>query len=185
MPSPQRKPALTIADQLALLATRGLPLPPGDAAQMTRLLADRSFKAHQYGDIILPFTVLRRLDCVPAPTKDHIKTLNLSATLTLAGQEINPQSYAICKADLIVKGQSADAIILGDTLIADGYPDRRFNYCLSNPPFGVVWKKQRDKVTEEHTLRGFAGRFDLCTARPRNVSAACQTGSMTQLREEP
>jgi len=91
--------------------------------------------------------------------EDHIKALNPSATLTLAGQEINPQSYAICKADLIVKGQAADAIVLGDTLIADGYPDRRFNYCLSNPPFGVDWKKQRDKVTEEHDLRGFAGRF--------------------------
>lgn len=91
--------------------------------------------------------------------EDHIKALNPSATLTLAGQEINPQSYAICKADLIVKGQAADAIILGDTLIADGYPDRRFNYALSNPPFGVDWKKQRDKVFEEHTLRGFAGRF--------------------------
>ena len=92
--------------------------------------------------------------------EDHIKTLNPTARLTLAGQEINPQSYAICKADLIVKGQPADAIILGDTLIADGYPtEKTFSYCLSNPPFGVDWKKQRAKVTEEHKLRGMAGRF--------------------------
>ena len=91
--------------------------------------------------------------------EDHIRGMNHSARLTLAGQEINPQSYAICKADLIVKGQAADAIILGDTLIADGYAGQTFNYCLSNPPFGVDWKKQRDKVTEEHTLRGLAGRF--------------------------
>jgi len=91
--------------------------------------------------------------------QDHILALNPTASLTLAGQEINPQSYAICKADLIVKGQAADAIVLGDTLIADGYVDKTFSYCLSNPPFGVDWKKQRDKVTQEHDLRGFAGRF--------------------------
>ncbi|MDR0593165.1 MAG: type I restriction-modification system subunit M [Bifidobacteriaceae bacterium] len=91
--------------------------------------------------------------------EDHILKLNPTARLTLAGQEINPQSYAICKADLIVKGQAADAIILGDTLVADGYPDTTFSYCLSNPPFGVDWKKQRAKVTQEHSQRGFAGRF--------------------------
>ena len=91
--------------------------------------------------------------------EDHILRLNPTARLTLAGQEINPQSYAICKADLIVKGQAADAIVLGDTLTDDGYPDRTFSYCLSNPPFGVDWKKQRAKVTSEHDVRGFAGRF--------------------------
>ena len=91
--------------------------------------------------------------------EDHILAENPTARLTLAGQEINPQSYAICKTDLIVKGQAADAIKLGDTLIDDGYPNRTFSYCLSNPPFGVDWKKQRAKVTEEHSLRGFAGRF--------------------------
>ena len=91
--------------------------------------------------------------------EDHIRSLNPTARLTLAGQEINPQSYAICKADLIVKGQAADAIVLGDTLVADGYPNTTFSYCLSNPPFGVDWKKQRAKVAEEHELRGFAGRF--------------------------
>ncbi|MCL2787257.1 MAG: type I restriction-modification system subunit M [Micrococcales bacterium] len=91
--------------------------------------------------------------------EDHIKALNPTAVLTLAGQEINPQSYAICKADLIVKGQAADAIVLGDTLIADGYPHKTYSYCLSNPPFGVDWKKQRAQVTEEHNLRGYAGRF--------------------------
>ncbi|MDR1293432.1 MAG: type I restriction-modification system subunit M, partial [Bifidobacteriaceae bacterium] len=91
--------------------------------------------------------------------EDHILRLNPTARLTLAGQEINPQSYAICKADLIVKGQAADAIVLGDTLIADGYPRATFSYCLSNPPFGVDWKKQRAKVKEEHDRRGFFGRF--------------------------
>ncbi|WP_403025225.1 N-6 DNA methylase [Salinibacterium sp. GXW1014] len=91
--------------------------------------------------------------------EDHIRSANPSATLTLAGQEINPQSYAICKADMTVKGQSVDAIVFGDTLLNDGHAGQTFSYCLSNPPFGVDWKKQQKAVTEEHTLRGYAGRF--------------------------
>jgi type I restriction enzyme M protein len=91
--------------------------------------------------------------------EDHIRSANPSATLTLAGQEINPQSYAICKADMTVKGQDVTAIVFGDTLLNDGHTGKTFSYCLSNPPFGVDWKKQQKAVTEEHTLRGFAGRF--------------------------
>lgn len=91
--------------------------------------------------------------------EDHIRAMNPTATLTLAGQEINPQSYAICKADMTVKGQAIDAIVFGDTLRNDGHEGRTFNYCLSNPPFGVDWKKQQKDVTEEHTHRGYAGRF--------------------------
>jgi type I restriction enzyme M protein len=91
--------------------------------------------------------------------EDHIRSANPTATLTLAGQEINPQSYAICKADMTVKGQSVDAIFFGDTLTNDGHIGKTFNYGLSNPPFGVDWKKQQKAVTEEHTQRGYAGRF--------------------------
>lgn len=91
--------------------------------------------------------------------EDHIRSANPTATLTLAGQEINPQSYAICKADMTVKGQSVDAIFFGDTLTNDGHVGKTFNYGLSNPPFGVDWKKQQKAVTEEHTQRGYAGRF--------------------------
>lgn len=91
--------------------------------------------------------------------EDHIRSANPTATLTLAGQEINPQSYAICKADMTVKGQSVDAIFFGDTLLNDGHAGATFSYGLSNPPFGVDWKKQQKAVTEEHTQRGYAGRF--------------------------
>ena len=91
--------------------------------------------------------------------EDHIRSANPTATLTLAGQEINPQSYAICKADMTVKGQSVDAIFFGDTLVNDGHAGATFSYCLSNPPFGVDWKRQQKAVTEEHTQRGYAGRF--------------------------
>ncbi|SDT03294.1 type I restriction-modification system subunit M [Microbacterium paraoxydans] len=91
--------------------------------------------------------------------EDHIRSANPTATLTLAGQEINPQSYAICKADMTVKGQSVDAIFFGDTLLNDGHAGATFSYGLSNPPFGVDWKKQQKAITEEHTQRGYAGRF--------------------------
>lgn len=91
--------------------------------------------------------------------EDHIRSANPTAVLTLAGQEINPQSYAICKADMTVKGQSVDAIVFGDTLLNDGHAGSTFSYGLSNPPFGVDWKKQQKAVTDEHALRGFAGRF--------------------------
>ncbi|MHA3684664.1 type I restriction-modification system subunit M [Leucobacter sp. HY1910] len=91
--------------------------------------------------------------------EDHIRNMNRTATLTLAGQEINPQSYAICKADMTVKGQSVDAIVFGDTLLSDGHDGSTFNYGLSNPPFGVDWKKQQKDVIDEHERRGFAGRF--------------------------
>ena len=91
--------------------------------------------------------------------EDRIKELNPSATLHLAGQEINPQSYAICKADMMMKGQPMDAIQFGNTLLDDKHAGHTYNYCLSNPPFGVDWKKERQAVLAEHNQRGYAGRF--------------------------
>lgn len=91
--------------------------------------------------------------------EDHFKDMNPRARLTLAGQELNAQSYAICKADMVIKGQAVDAIVNDDTLLNDGHAGSTFNYCLSNPPFGVDWKKQEKTVREEHDEKGFAGRF--------------------------
>lgn len=91
--------------------------------------------------------------------EDHLTDMNPKARLTLAGQELNAQSYAICKADMVIKGQSVDAIVNDDTLLYDGHAGTTFNYCLSNPPFGVDWKKQEKAVREEHAEKGFAGRF--------------------------
>lgn len=90
---------------------------------------------------------------------DHITARNPKASLNLIGQEINPQSYAVCKADMILKGQPIEAIAFGDTLVNDAFRGRTFHYCLSNPPFGVDWKKIRTQVVEEHEDRGWAGRF--------------------------
>lgn len=90
---------------------------------------------------------------------DKIKKLNNQAQVNLLGQEINPASYAICKADMVVKGQPIDNIVLGNTLTNPAFENRTFHYCLSNPPFGVDWKQNRKEVESEHTLAGFSGRF--------------------------
>jgi hypothetical protein len=90
---------------------------------------------------------------------EHLRALNPKAKLVMYGQEINPASYAICKADMVIKGQDVNNIIRGDTLTDDGHHGKTFDYCLSNPPFGVEWKKAEKKVRDEHTLQGYNGRF--------------------------
>ncbi|GLK68906.1 type I restriction-modification system subunit M [Hansschlegelia plantiphila] len=90
---------------------------------------------------------------------DYLVEHNPQAQLNMFGQELNPESYAICKADMLIKGQGIDHIAPGNTLSDDGHPGRRFDYMLSNPPFGVEWKKVEKQVRAEHEQRGFDGRF--------------------------
>ena len=91
--------------------------------------------------------------------EEHLVAMNPKAKLALFGQELNPESYAICKADMLVKGQDVGNIILGNTLSQDGHTVRKFDYMLSNPPFGVEWKKVEDAIRKEHENKGFNGRF--------------------------
>ena len=72
---------------------------------------------------------------------------------------LNPESYAICKADMLIKGQDIANIIFGNTLSADGLPGKHFDYMLSNPPFGVEWKKIEKEIRKESEQQGFSGRF--------------------------
>lgn len=90
---------------------------------------------------------------------EYIYELNPNATLVTFGQELNPESYAICKADMLIKGQDVSNIKHGNTLSDDQLPNKKFDYMLSNPPFGVEWKKVQKIVTDEHTQKGYAGRF--------------------------
>ncbi|MPV36715.1 type I restriction-modification system subunit M [Georgenia subflava] len=89
---------------------------------------------------------------------EWLRNFNPDAKLTLAGQELNPESYAMAKADMLIKGQNVNNIINGDTLVNDGHESRTFTYCLSNPPFGVDWKVQEKAVRAEQA-RGEFGRF--------------------------
>ncbi|MDD2976040.1 class I SAM-dependent DNA methyltransferase [Aquabacterium sp.] len=90
---------------------------------------------------------------------EYLAELNPQARLTVYGQELNPESHAICKADMLIKGQDVANIAFGNTLSDDGHPHQKFDYMLANPPFGVEWKKVEKEVRKEHEQRGFDGRF--------------------------
>ncbi len=90
---------------------------------------------------------------------EYLEEHNPGARLTMHGQELNDESYAICKADMLIKGQNVANIIPGNTLSEDGHPHTKFDYMLSNPPFGVEWKKVENPVRKEHEQQGFNGRF--------------------------
>jgi type I restriction enzyme M protein len=77
----------------------------------------------------------------------------------LSGQELNAESYAICKADMLIKGQDINSICYGNTLSDDQLPEAKYDYMLSNPPFGVEWKKIQKEVQREAELMGYSGRF--------------------------
>ncbi len=90
---------------------------------------------------------------------DYLAEHNPKARLTVFGQELNPESYAICKADMLIKGQEVSNIAFGNTLSDDGHSQAHFDYMLSNPPFGVEWKKVEKEVRREHEQQGYLGRF--------------------------
>ena len=90
--------------------------------------------------------------------EEHLRAMNPRAKLRCYGQELNDQSYAICKADMMIKGQDVEKIVQGNTLSDDKHAGRSFQYMLSNPPFGVDWKKVKEAVESEHK-KGFKGRF--------------------------
>jgi type I restriction enzyme M protein len=90
---------------------------------------------------------------------EYLFELNPKARLTLFGQELNPESHAICKADMLIRGQDISNIVLGNTLSDDGLLGKLFDYMLSNPPFGVEWKKIERAIRDEYEKKGYSGRF--------------------------
>lgn len=91
--------------------------------------------------------------------EEYVKELNPMAELKVFGQEINPESYAICKSDMLIKGQNPSNIKFGNTFTVDGLEDEHFDYMLSNPPFGVDWKKAQKTIKAEADKKGMSGRF--------------------------
>ena len=91
--------------------------------------------------------------------ENHLRNFNPDATLEAFGQEINPETYATCVSDMMLKGHDTDNIVFGNTFTEDGLPTKRFDYMLTNPPFGVDWKKYRQQVKDEHEQQGWQGRF--------------------------
>ncbi|MGE8354176.1 MAG: type I restriction-modification system subunit M [Pseudomonas protegens] len=90
---------------------------------------------------------------------EYIQSISEKVSVSLHGQELNPESYAICKADMLIKDKGVNSIKLGNTLSNDQLADMRFDFMLSNPPFGVEWKKVQKQITDEHNHKGFDGRF--------------------------
>jgi type I restriction enzyme M protein len=91
--------------------------------------------------------------------EEYLRELNADAELKVYGQELNSESYAICKSDMMIKGQNPEHIVRGNSFSEDGHGGKRFDYMLSNPPFGVEWKKVQKEIEDEHQTQGFAGRF--------------------------
>jgi len=91
--------------------------------------------------------------------EDHLRALNPKARLEVFGQELNAETYAVCRSDMMLKGQDASRIFWGNSFTEDGLPDGKFDYMLANPPFGVEWKKVEKEIRAEADKKGFAGRF--------------------------
>lgn len=117
-------------------------------------------------------------------TENYMRDFNRDIQVELFGQEINPQSYAICKADMLIKGQAADNIILGDSFTQDGLRDKKFRYMLTNPPFGVDWKKQRKFINGEAETLGFDGRFGAGTPRVSDGSLLFLQHLISKMRDD-
>ncbi|GAB6095617.1 class I SAM-dependent DNA methyltransferase [Desulfatiferula olefinivorans] len=103
--------------------------------------------------------------------EEYIRQLNRDARPHLYGQDWNDEAWAVCKSDMLIKGEDSDNIILGDTFTRDGF-DRdsdgntwTFDYMLANPPFGVEWKQQQKYINQEADTLGYAGRFGAGTPR--------------------
>ncbi|MBU4534082.1 MAG: type I restriction-modification system subunit M [Firmicutes bacterium] len=100
-----------------------------------------------------------------ALTEEALKSFNPGIRVELFGQEINGESFAICKSDMLVTGHDPEQIAFGNTLTSDAHKGKRFHYMLSNPPYGVDWKKYQDPIKEEAATLGFDGRFGAGTPR--------------------
>jgi type I restriction enzyme M protein len=91
--------------------------------------------------------------------EEHLRRINSTARLHLFGQEVQPESYAVCRTDMLLKGQDASRIVFGDSFTQDGHADQRFDYMLANPPYGKDWKTIEKSIRKEHSDHGFDGRF--------------------------
>ncbi len=94
-----------------------------------------------------------------ALTEAELKAINPRMRVELYGQELNGESYAICKSDMLLSGHDPDQIAFGNTLSQDAHRGRRFHYMVSNPPYGVDWKKYADVIRKEAKDQGHSGRF--------------------------
>ncbi len=123
------------------------------------LLSEEKEELTQPGLVVTVYDCCAGTGGMLSVAEQYLKELNPGIQVELFGQEINPQSFSICKSDMLIKGQNADNIILGDSFTEDGHRSGTFRYMLTNPPFGVEWKKAQEFIKDEHEKDGFNGRF--------------------------
>ena len=141
--------------------TAGEHFTPRDAIRLMvdLLFAEDNDGLHEPGIVRTVYDPTAGTGGMLSVAEEHLLEQNPNAKLRLYGQEINDQSYAICKSDMIAKGQDASNIKLGDTLADDLFAGRTFDYGLSNPPYGVDWKASADIIAAERQATGQSGRF--------------------------
>lgn len=115
---------------------------------------------------------------------NHIQEMNPGAQIEVFGQELNPQSYAICKADILIKGQKEKNIVLGNSFTADGHRNEKVRFALMNPPFGVDWKKDKDLIDKEVKDLRFNGRFGAGTPRTSDGSLLFLQHMISKMQED-
>lgn len=116
--------------------------------------------------------------------EEYVKELNPDADLKVFGQEINSESYAICKSDMLIKGQNPSNIKFGNTFTVDGLKEEKFDYMLSNPPFGVDWKKAEKTIKAEANSKGFDGRFGAGLPRINDGALLFLQHMISKMKEE-
>lgn len=136
---------------------------------MVKLLFTGEEHIYKAGKVIKIYDPTCGTGGILSEAENAILEENDQANVELFGQEYNPEAFAICGSDLMIKGEDVNNMIFGDTLgtgrpkegqcDGDGHPDEHFHYMAANPPFGVEWKPEKDHVTREHETFGFDGRF--------------------------
>lgn len=132
--------------------------------EVIRLMVDLLF--NEDADVLTKPGIIRKIYDPACGTggmlsvaEEYLRELNPDAHLEVYGQELNDESYATCKSDMMIKGQNARNIHPGNSFSEDGLEDEQFDYMLSNPPFGVEWKKVEKVIKEEANTLGYTGRF--------------------------
>jgi type I restriction enzyme M protein len=150
---------------------------------------------HTAGNLIKIYDPACGTGGILSESEKEIIAQNDRAKVQLFGQEYNPESYAICGSDLMIKGEEADNIAFGDTLgtgidkddrvDGDGHPNMKFDYMAANPPFGVEWKPEQDYVTNEHEKFGFNGRFGAGLPRINDGALLFLQHMMSKMQNPP
>lgn len=115
--------------------------------------------------------------------KERIEQLNINANVSLYGTELNPKTYALAMSDALIRNENPNNLKLGNTLTQDMFPDMKFDFGISNPPFGIDWKSEYDIVRQEH-LRGEHGRFEAGLPKKSDGQLLFMQNGLSKLKDD-